>query len=110
MQLHIKNLWGTVLRIEGVLRLVRKWLNAGVIEDGSWSETPEGAEEVLLVHGVQHLDHGPLEDLVLQGGDTERALAPVGLQDVGRLECIMRAAPRPESIGKACAKRAGSCA
>ncbi len=28
-----------------VLRLVRKWLKAGVIEDGSWSETPEGTPQ-----------------------------------------------------------------
>src|SRR5207253_10656176 len=40
------------------------------------------AEEVLLVDGVQHLDHRPLDDLVLQRGDTERALPPVRLRDV----------------------------
>ncbi len=28
-----------------VLRLIRKWLAAGVIEDGSWSETPEGTPQ-----------------------------------------------------------------
>jgi len=28
-----------------VLRLIRKWLSAGVIEDGSWSDTPEGAPQ-----------------------------------------------------------------
>ena len=28
-----------------VLRLIRKWLKAGVIEDGEWSETPEGAAQ-----------------------------------------------------------------
>ena len=28
-----------------VLRLIRKWLNAGVIEDGKWSETPEGSPQ-----------------------------------------------------------------
>ena len=28
-----------------VLRLIRKWLKAGVIEDGNWSETPEGAPQ-----------------------------------------------------------------
>jgi RNA-directed DNA polymerase len=28
-----------------ILRLVRKWLRAGVIEDGAWSETPEGAAQ-----------------------------------------------------------------
>jgi hypothetical protein len=38
--------------------------------------------EVLLVHGVQHLHHRTLEDLVLQGGDAERALPPVRLRYV----------------------------
>jgi RNA-directed DNA polymerase len=28
-----------------VLRLIRKWLKAGVIEEGSWSETPEGTPQ-----------------------------------------------------------------
>ncbi len=28
-----------------VLRLIRKWLNAGVIEDGEWSETIEGSPQ-----------------------------------------------------------------
>jgi RNA-directed DNA polymerase len=28
-----------------VLRLIRKWLTAGVIEDGEWSETPVGAAQ-----------------------------------------------------------------
>ena len=28
-----------------VLRLIRKWLKAGVIEDGEWSETPEGTAQ-----------------------------------------------------------------
>jgi group II intron reverse transcriptase/maturase len=28
-----------------ILRLIRKWLNAGVIEDGNWSETPEGSPQ-----------------------------------------------------------------
>lgn len=28
-----------------VLRLIRKWLKAGVIEDGKWSETPEGTPQ-----------------------------------------------------------------
>jgi RNA-directed DNA polymerase len=28
-----------------VLRLIRKWLNAGVIEDGTWSETIEGSPQ-----------------------------------------------------------------
>jgi hypothetical protein len=33
--------------------------------------------EVLLVDGVQHLDHRPLEDLVFQRGDPERSKPPV---------------------------------
>ena len=28
-----------------LLRLIRKWLKAGVIEDGEWSETPEGTAQ-----------------------------------------------------------------
>ena len=30
---------------ERVLRLTRKWLAAGVIEDGMWSETPLGSPQ-----------------------------------------------------------------
>jgi len=40
------------------------------------------APEVHLVDRVQHLDDGPLNDLVLQRGDTQRTLPPVGLRDV----------------------------
>jgi len=40
------------------------------------------APEVLLIDGVQHLHHRTLEDLVLQGGDAERALPPVRLRYV----------------------------
>ena len=39
-------------------------------------------EEVRLEHGIQHLDHRPLKDLVLQRGDTERPQPPVRLRDV----------------------------
>ncbi len=39
-------------------------------------------EEVHLVDRVQHLDDGPLDDLVLQRGDTERPKPPVRLRDV----------------------------
>ncbi len=37
------------------------------------------AQEVVLVDGVQHLDRRSLDDLVLQRGDSERSLPPVGL-------------------------------
>src|SRR5271157_4458691 len=40
------------------------------------------SEEVLLVNRVQHLDQRALDDLVLQRGDAERALPPVGLRDI----------------------------
>ena len=39
-------------------------------------------EEVLLVDRVQQRDHRPLDDLVLQGSDRERALLTVRLGDV----------------------------
>src|SRR5260370_7719778 len=37
-------------------------------------------EKVLLVHGVQHLHHRPLDNLVLQRGDAERPLPPARLR------------------------------
>ena len=46
------------------------------------SEPVREAEEVRLVDGVQHLDRGPLDDLVFQRGHAERSLPPVGLRDV----------------------------
>ena len=40
------------------------------------------AEKVRLVDGVEHLDGGALNDLVLQRGNAERSLPPVRLRDV----------------------------
>jgi hypothetical protein len=40
------------------------------------------AQEIRLVDRVEHLDHSPLDNLVLQRGDTERPLPPVGLRYV----------------------------
>ena len=54
-------------------------------------------EEVLLVDRVQQRDHRPLDDLVLQGCDRERALLTVRLGDVyapGR-QCPIRSALDP---------------
>ena len=28
-----------------ILRLIRKWLHAGIIEEGKWSETTEGSPQ-----------------------------------------------------------------
>ena len=39
-------------------------------------------EEVFLVDRVQHRDRGPLDDLVLQGGDRQRPLPSVRLRYV----------------------------
>src|SRR5437763_13727863 len=46
------------------------------------SEPVGEAAEVLLIDGVEHLDDGPLNDLVLQRGDAERPLPPIRLRDV----------------------------
>jgi len=40
------------------------------------------AQEILLIDRVEHFRHCPLDDFVLQCGDTQRALAPVRLVDV----------------------------
>ena len=39
-------------------------------------------DEVRLVNSVEHLDDGPLDNLVLQRGNAERPLPPVRLRDV----------------------------
>jgi hypothetical protein len=59
------------------------------------------AEEVLPVNGVEHLDDGPLEDLVLQRGDAERPEPPVRLLDVrpARRTCSIRSAVDPSEEG-----------
>ena len=48
----------------------------------SGPESVRKAEKVLLVDGVEHLDDGPLDNLVLQRGNSERPLPPVRLRDV----------------------------
>ena len=53
-----------------------------VMRSAPRSEPVGEAQEVLLVDGVEHLDHRPLEDLVLQGGDAKRPQPPVGLRDI----------------------------
>src|SRR5215472_5874526 len=48
----------------------------------TWPEPVGEPAEVRLVHGVQHLDDRPLDNLVLQRRDTERPQPPVRLRDV----------------------------
>src|SRR5664279_2154871 len=59
------------------------------------SESVGEAGEVHLVDGVEHLDYGPLGDLVLQRGDAERPLPPVRLRDV---RPTRRARPVPPGL------------
>jgi hypothetical protein len=53
-----------------------------VMRAAPWPEPVGEAQEVRLVNGAQHLDDGPLEDLVLQRGNAERPQPPVRLRDV----------------------------
>src|SRR5206468_1638833 len=46
------------------------------------SEPVRKTEKIRFVDGVQHLDRGPLDDLVLQHRHSERSLPPVGLGDI----------------------------
>jgi site-specific DNA recombinase len=57
-------------RVQRVMRLAPRPETVG--------ETPE----VRLVDGVQHLDDGPLDNLVFQRGDAERPQPPVRLRDI----------------------------
>ena len=65
-----------------------------IMRAAPWPEPVGEAEKVLLVDGVEHLDDGPLDDLVLQRGDAERPQPPVCLRDV-------RPARRPRPVGAA---------
>ena len=58
---------------ERVLRLIRKWLAAGVIEDGTWSETPLGSPQGALCTAVHN---APYEQRWVM--DSVRALSLVG--------------------------------
>src|SRR5215211_588334 len=63
-----------------------------VVRATSWPEPVRDSEEVLLVDRVQQCDHRPLDDLVLQGRDRERALPAVrlGYVDPPRRQCPIR--------------------
>ena len=58
------------------------------------------AEEVGLVDGVQHLDRRALDDLVLQRGNAERPLPPVGLGDVRPLDRLRSVRPALQPSGE----------
>jgi len=64
-----------------------------VMRAASRPETVGKAQEVHLVDGVEHLDDGPLENLVLQRGDAERPLPPVRLRDVRPARWLSLVAP-----------------
>jgi len=49
-----------------VLRLIRKWLNAGIVEDGKWFETEKGTPQgavisPLLANVLPALRFGPVD-------------------------------------------------
>src|SRR6266436_2489949 len=52
------------------------------LEGSPWAEPVRKADKIRFVNGVQHLDRGPLDDLVLQHRHSERSLPPVGLGDI----------------------------
>ena len=54
------------------LRLIQKWLGAGVIEDGKWSETPEGSPQ----GGLCGAEHNPPNEQRL-------VMRSVGLSSLG---------------------------
>jgi len=58
-----------------------------------WPESVGEAQEVHLVDGVEYLDDGPLNDLVLQRGDAERPRPPVRLRDVRPARWLSLVAP-----------------
>src|ERR1035437_6537435 len=53
-----------------------------LVRAAPWPEPVGETPEVLLIDGIQHIHHGPLDDLVLQRGDAERPQPPVRLGDV----------------------------
>ena len=57
-------------------------------------------EEVLLVDGVQDFDRGALDDLVLQRGHAQGALAAVGFVDVHPLDRLGPVAPSGQPVGQ----------
>ena len=94
----------TDVHIEHPVHLLRQQSDVERIQRvmlaASGSEAVGEAEEVGFVDGVQHVDRGPLDDLVFQHGHAERPLPPVGLRDVhppNRLRSVrtpLSAAPR----------------
>jgi len=53
-----------------------------VVRAAAGPESVAEPEEVFLVDGIQHRCRGPLDDLVLQRCDRERALPPIRLGNV----------------------------
>ena len=46
---HLMEMVGKRIADPRMLRLIRKWLNAGVIEDGEWSETEKGTPQGAVI-------------------------------------------------------------
>ena len=87
------------IRVEHPVHLLPLEIPTASASNASMRTTPRPkpvgeAQKVLLVDRVEHLDDGPLEDLVLQRGDAERPLPPVRLRDVHPARRARPVAPR----------------
>ncbi len=72
------------------------------VRRASRAETVAESEKVGLVHGVEHLHGGPLDDLVLQHGHAEGPRPSIRFRDVGPPH-------RPGSVGSASQPRRQIC-
>src|SRR5262249_34669945 len=63
-----------------------------LVRIATWPEPIREAFEVHLINMVEDGHHRLLDNLVLQGGDAQRALSPVGLWDIdsSRGLCLIR--------------------
>ena len=65
-----------------------------IMRPATRAEPVREPEKVRLVNGVQHLDDGALDDLVLQRGDPERPKPPSALGMYTLRDGLARYAPR----------------
>jgi hypothetical protein len=89
------------IRIENVVHLLARDPDDECVQRivlaALWSEPVREPEKVLLVDRVEHRERRPLDNLVFDGGDRERALPAIGLRYVptpGR-QCPVRSSVDP---------------
>jgi hypothetical protein len=89
------------IRIEHPVHFLRRDPDRQRIQRLVWTafgpKAVREAEEVLLVDRIQHLDHGALDDLVLQHGHSQRALPSVFRYERStHRSCSVRASLEPQ--------------